>query len=130
MDWYKCYDKSGCKGGMVRVKGFFELGGSLFEVVAVADVPYHVTDRLRNDDPWKGRYWGVRWQDIEWVSMTDVQPSNVRPVVEKVIEINPDSKEHVVCDLTELKGQLLARDRFEDAAMVSKVEKMSKEGLS
>jgi hypothetical protein len=115
---------------MVRVKGFFELGGRLFEVTAVADTPYHVTDRLRNDDPWKMRFWGVRWQDIEWASMTDVQPSNVRPEVEKVIEINPDSKEHVVCDLTELKGRLLGLDRFEDAALVSKVEMLAKEGLS
>jgi len=127
MTWHDCLRKSGCHG-VVRAKGYFFHLGGLWEVVADADVPYHVTDALRHRD--RDKFCDLDWGDIVWEQMESIKGvgrSEIRRL-EKVWEQKGGPSPS--CDLGRLRRKLIADHRFEDAATVVAVEIMAEaEGL-
>ena len=124
MTWYSCREANGCRALVVRAVGFFHHGGRLWEVVIDSGTPYHVPDALRRRD--RPLFKGLRWQDIDWVSMTGVRTKQKTEIV-SLCALVPMSVGPALCDLWKLRERLVSRKRYADAAKVDVVERMARE---
>jgi len=85
--WGDMAAEVGCKWRVVEATFLLNYRGSTYKATVAADVPYHLTEALRRDDP---RFAGINlqlWQFIQLISMAPPRKQFCRAKLLSIEEI-------------------------------------------